>query len=102
MKGLLQKCTEIPSSLLVVSGFQPPFEFTLSSFSVCKAKRGHSDWQSDPFHSHPGGYMFKLSMHMEANKATHIVKVWENSNCVREGGREGGRERGREGGRKSN
>ena len=43
--------------------------------------------------------MFKLSMHMEANKATHIVKVWENSNCVREGGREGGREGEREGGR---
>ena len=81
MKGLLQKCTEIPSSLLKVSGFQRPLEFTLSSFSVCKAKRGHGDWQSDPFYSHPGGYMFKLSIdtngHMEANKATHIsADLW--------------------------
>ena len=81
MKGLLQKCTEIPTSLVVVSGFRPPLKFTLSSFSVCKAKRGHSDWQSDPFHSHPGGYMFKLSIdtngHMEANKVTHIsADLW--------------------------
>ena len=82
MKVWLQKCTEIPSSLLEVSGFRPPFvnEFTLSSFSEYKAKRGHGVWESYPFYSHPRGYKFKLNIrvngHIEA-KRTHIsADLW--------------------------
>ena len=83
IQALLRQSKQIPSSLLVVSGFRPPFvnEFTLSSFSVYKAKGGRGVWESDPFYSHPRGYRFKLSIdtngHMEANKAMHIsADLW--------------------------
>ena len=38
------------------------FEFTLTQFSVYRAKGGRGTWHSDPFYSHPRGYKFHLSI----------------------------------------
>ena len=78
IQALLRQSKQIPSSLLVVSGFRPPFvnEFTLSSFSVYKAKGGRGVWESDPFYSHPRGYKFKLNIHANGHteaKRNHIT-----------------------------
>ena len=59
-----------------VLGLYPTFKFTLAQFSVHKARVEPSEWKSDPFYSHPGGYKFKLGIdtngYREA-KGTHIT-----------------------------
>ena len=62
MQALLQECKQIPPCLHSITGFQPPFEITLTRFSVHKTKGGHGTWKSDSFYSHPGGYKFQLSI----------------------------------------
>ena len=37
-------------------------EFTLVDFKKCQARGGNSDWYSEPFYSHPGGYKFQLNV----------------------------------------
>ena len=64
---------QIQSSL--VTGFRPPFEFTLTKFSVRKTRGEDDEWYSDPFYSHPGGYKFKLNINTNGYgeaRGTHI------------------------------
>ena len=53
---------QIPNSLCVLRAFSPPFEITLTDFSVHKAGGVQSTWRSDSFYSHTGGYKFQLSI----------------------------------------
>ena len=59
-KHLLQQGKEIQSSLYTITGFRPPFEFTLKTFSVLKAQ--DDEWYSDSIH-YPEGHEFKLNIH---------------------------------------
>ena len=73
--ALLQNCKQIPSSLLMSTGFTQSFEFTLRAFSMYVALGGSGEWLSKRFFSHPGGYNFQLSIHTRGYgeaQGTHI------------------------------
>ena len=82
-EDLLQQCKQIQSSLYIITGFRPPFEFTLTAFSVHKARRMCGTWNGDPFYSHPGGYKFQLSIDTNGYgvaRGTHITAdLWSQS-----------------------
>ena len=50
-------------------------DFTLMEFKKHQAKRGNGSWYSDPFFSHPGGYLFKLNIDTNGSslsRGTHL------------------------------
>ena len=76
MQALLQECKQIPPCLQSVTGFRPPLEIMLTTFSAHRSKGGRGTWKSDPFYSHPGGYKFQLSIDTngyEEAQGTHIT-----------------------------
>ena len=59
-----------------VLGLYPTFEFTITKFSVHRAKRRRGLWESDSFYSHHRGYKFHLSIDTngyEEAEGTHIT-----------------------------
>ena len=76
MQALLQRFKQIPSSLLSVTGFRPPFEFTLTKFSVYKTKGWSGEWYSDPFYSNPGGYKFQLNIDTNGIPQGTRISAW--------------------------
>ena len=77
MQALLPKYKlQISSFVQSVTGFGPPFETTLTEFSVHKSEVDTGDWKSGPFYSHPGGYKFKLNIETNGRweaQGTHIT-----------------------------
>ena len=72
-KEMASKMQENLLKQIQLSLFRPPFEFTLTRFSVHKG--GSDEWYSDPFYSHPGGYKFKLNIDTNGSgeaQGTHI------------------------------
>ena len=70
-----EQSKQIHDSLILITDFGPPFEITLTNFSVYKARGGGSAWFSDHFHSHTGGYEFLLIIETDGYqeaKGTHI------------------------------